>query len=905
MSPQKIVVLHGNNNVGKSTLCELLNSRYGGNEFIFFQKSSYRDDETINCHRTLFNKLDISIFDDSTYTFEHRRRMINRVDGIPVYNIILTATLSTLLKRVSKCENPTKFMCEKSLAYFNNVFEEKALYYGFPMVSTDHDIEQTISYLMTAISNYSFYQMAAFRDINLAVLATNNLFDRLVSSLHEIPFNLIRSIEKKYPEITIFLPFGDQTDGFISYWEDDQMRAKLYAQKIIDDGEYVYIGNSIVFSYGGNMFPIVLDDKPYFIPVLEGESKQLYKIVGKNYENLFANYYVIALKPTIYSHSSHSSNEIVGLSEIKALTNKLLLEELWRNNITHAYKCITDDALILSERVKPSRIESTFKAYCTNADKHSFFDLTDNADIVYPDGQYKSGPYPSFIMKNPKHVTVEGKINVSRSSYYYHLERHYGKQKFTCKFLKNEKFVTHMSDRVISPYILNSQLDTYKTQTIILKTYATLENFFGKLGVLVQDGCLMISDGKIYSELNPECINFKDIDHTNPTESWSNLNKMMVEHFTANRFMTEICNKYGYQDEVKWILDCDFDIHPDINIIWKKLRDSYKVIGTHSRKQIIVEMDIYDGKHVLVKEGKVINVIGDPVESIKKISMFPNIFLVDLSKDRHSNKEIIMKLCDNRYHSGGIRNIFDAQEILSNNATGIGIDSKLCGEFLPFISKECLIIEFHINEFNRVMAHDRSSQNDDIIDRINSLNIEAISITFNNTEGILKYLPREQIAALIPRINKKIKKIIITDINLIEDINFLWLFDSDRVIPRIGYAFWSEKINKGDIYRLMANYHQGLIHATIQSENGIVKGSAYLCQEALYLTSETGFLHRFSRGHNKIIARGEISGETQQILKMCFNCHNDHLLITVTDNHKFCHRGCYSCFPIYSHVKIN
>ncbi|WP_075493993.1 bifunctional phosphoribosyl-AMP cyclohydrolase/phosphoribosyl-ATP diphosphatase HisIE [Campylobacter geochelonis] len=72
---------------------------------------------------------------------------------------------------------------------------------------------------------------------------------------------------------------------------------------------------------------------------------------------------------------------------------------------------------------------------------------------------------------------------------------------------------------------------------------------------------------------------------------------------------------------------------------------------------------------------------------------------------------------------------------------------------------------------------------------------------------------------------------------------------------------------------------------------------AYMNEEALNLTLESGFAHYFSRTKNRIWKKGEESGNTQ-ILKSAFlDCDNDTLLIKVEQiGGVACHTGEKSCF---------
>ena len=72
---------------------------------------------------------------------------------------------------------------------------------------------------------------------------------------------------------------------------------------------------------------------------------------------------------------------------------------------------------------------------------------------------------------------------------------------------------------------------------------------------------------------------------------------------------------------------------------------------------------------------------------------------------------------------------------------------------------------------------------------------------------------------------------------------------------------------------------------------------AYMNEEALNLSLETGFAHYFSRTKNRIWKKGEQSGNVQKIEDAYLDCDNDTLLIKVEQKGgAACHTGAKSCF---------
>jgi phosphoribosyl-ATP pyrophosphohydrolase/phosphoribosyl-AMP cyclohydrolase len=75
---------------------------------------------------------------------------------------------------------------------------------------------------------------------------------------------------------------------------------------------------------------------------------------------------------------------------------------------------------------------------------------------------------------------------------------------------------------------------------------------------------------------------------------------------------------------------------------------------------------------------------------------------------------------------------------------------------------------------------------------------------------------------------------------------------------------------------------------------------AFMNEEALRKTLETGYAHYFSRSRNKLWKKGETSGHTQAVKEIFFDCDNDSILLKIIQNGPACHTGHKSCF--YSKV---
>ncbi|MFG1414180.1 phosphoribosyl-AMP cyclohydrolase [Xanthobacter sp. VTT E-85241] len=79
---------------------------------------------------------------------------------------------------------------------------------------------------------------------------------------------------------------------------------------------------------------------------------------------------------------------------------------------------------------------------------------------------------------------------------------------------------------------------------------------------------------------------------------------------------------------------------------------------------------------------------------------------------------------------------------------------------------------------------------------------------------------------------------------------------------------------------------------------------AFMNEEALALTIETGEAHYYSRSRKKLWKKGESSGHTQKVLEIRVDCDQDAVLLKVEmgGTGAACHTGRRSCF--YRRVPI-
>ena len=90
---------------------------------------------------------------------------------------------------------------------------------------------------------------------------------------------------------------------------------------------------------------------------------------------------------------------------------------------------------------------------------------------------------------------------------------------------------------------------------------------------------------------------------------------------------------------------------------------------------------------------------------------------------------------------------------------------------------------------------------------------------------------------------------------------------------------------------------RGLVPCVVQDwRTGEVLTLAYMNEEALRRTRDTGEVHFFSRSRDELWRKGESSGNVQRVRQLRYDCDADAVLALVEPAGPACHTGERSCF---------
>lgn len=108
----------------------------------------------------------------------------------------------------------------------------------------------------------------------------------------------------------------------------------------------------------------------------------------------------------------------------------------------------------------------------------------------------------------------------------------------------------------------------------------------------------------------------------------------------------------------------------------------------------------------------------------------------------------------------------------------------------------------------------------------------------------------------------------------------------------------NQRISGNELVSKVKFNHDGLVPAIVQEKkSGAVLMMAWMSEETLRKTIETGRTWFWSRSRKELWAKGDTSGDIQMVLDIAIDCDGDTLLVEVEQLGKgACHTGNFSCF---------
>ena len=315
---------------------------------------------------------------------------------------------------------------------------------------------------------------------------------------------------------------------------------------------------------------------------------------------------------------------------------------------------------------------------------------------------------------------------------------------------------------------------------------------------------------------------------------------------------------------------------------------------------IIPSIDLMDGKAVQLKQGKEKVLEKDNVLDLaREYSKYGELAVIDLDATlgKGNNLKLIKEICkiaDCRV-GGGIRTIEKAEELLQAGAKKIIIGTKATKEFLKQLPKERLIVAIDTKDDYVVDKGWTNKTGKTAVDVIKELENYCTEFLFTNVnkEGMMQGFDFEKVKQLKQTTNNKLTAA--GGITTIEDIKKL---ETEDINSQLGMSLYTGKIDLIDAFTKLLDFEKnnGLIPTIVQDNNKQVLMMAFSNKESLKATFKTNKANYYSRSRKRLWQKGETSKNTQEIIKIRYDCDKDTLLFTVKQKNISCHLGSYSCF---------
>ena len=316
---------------------------------------------------------------------------------------------------------------------------------------------------------------------------------------------------------------------------------------------------------------------------------------------------------------------------------------------------------------------------------------------------------------------------------------------------------------------------------------------------------------------------------------------------------------------------------------------------------IIPSIDIIRGRTVQLVGGRdqVLDA-GDPLPWLAKFSVAGEVAVVDLdgARGEGSNRDLIAGLCAvvPVRVGGGIRDVETARWWLDAGAVRIVIGTAAAPALLRQLPRERVVVALDAEDGEVVVDGWRTRTGRTIEQRLAELHELAggFLVTFVEREGRLGGTDLERAARIVAAAGHA-RVTIAGGVTTSEEVAALDRIGADA---QVGMALYTGAMSLGDAISapLVSDRADGLVPTVVTDERGTALGLAWSSRESIARAVDLrrGVYQSRRRG---LWIKGEVSGDTQELLRIDLDCDRDALRFTVRQTGAgFCHLKTATCW---------
>lgn len=317
---------------------------------------------------------------------------------------------------------------------------------------------------------------------------------------------------------------------------------------------------------------------------------------------------------------------------------------------------------------------------------------------------------------------------------------------------------------------------------------------------------------------------------------------------------------------------------------------------------IIPSIDLMNGSAVQLIGGleKALDA-GDPRPLAEQFGVVGEIAVIDLDAalgtgDNESVIRELLTLAPCRV-GGGIRDVKTAVKWLDAGARKIILGTAARPEILRELPRDRVIAALDANHNDVVVEGWTRSTGARIEDRIDELReyVGGFLVTFVEREGRMQGLPMDRVRELVARAGDAA----LTVAGGVREARDVAQADSVGADAQVGMALYTGAFDlaEGFCAPLISDRPDGLWPTIVTNERNETLGLVYSNRESVREAMRTRRGVYWSRSRNALWRKGELSGDTQELLSLSVDCDRDALQFRVRQRGRgFCHTGSATCF---------